>query len=57
MEQESTIETLNRELHRQQLQIQTLEVQLQYLKDKLNSISKEDLLEPETEDEPPPPHY
>ncbi len=58
MEQESTIETLNRELHRQQQQIQTLEVQLQYLKDKLNSISKEDLLEPETEeDEPPPPHY
>ena len=57
MEQENTIETLNREVHRQQLSIQALEVQIQYLKTQLESINKEELLAPETEEEAPPPHY
>ncbi len=56
MEQENTIETLNREVHRQQLQIQTLERQLEYLKEKVESISKEESLAPDIEDTPPP-HY
>ncbi len=57
MEQENTIETLNREVHRQQLSIQALEVQIQYLKTQLESINKEELLAPEIVDEAPPPHY
>ncbi len=57
MEQESTIETLSREVHLQQQQIQALEIQLKYLKEKIDSISKEELLPPEIEDEAPPPHY
>jgi len=57
MEQENTIETLNREVHRQQLSIQALEVQIQYLKTQLDSINKEELLPPEAEEEAPPPHY
>ena len=57
MEQENTIETLNREVHRQQQQIQALEVQIQFLKDKLDSINKEELPESDIQDEPPPPHY
>jgi len=57
MEQESTVETLNREVHRQQQQIQALELQIQFLKEKLESISKEELLSPEAEDDAPPPHY
>ena len=57
MEQENTIDTLNREVHKQQQQIQVLEVQLKYLKEKIDSISKEDLLSIETQDEAPPPHY
>lgn len=57
MEQENTIETLNREVHRQQQQIQTLEIQLNYLKEKIDSVSKEELLSPEMAEEAPPPHY
>ena len=57
MEQEHTIETLNREVHRQQLSIQTLEIQIQYLKTQLESINKEELLSPEAVEEAPPPHY
>ena len=57
MEQENTIETLNREVHRQQLSIHALEVQIQYLKTQLESINKEELLAPEIVDEAPPPHY
>jgi len=57
MEQENTIETLNREVHRQQQQIQTLEIQLNYLKEKIDSISKEESLSPEIVEEAPPPHY
>ncbi len=57
MEQESTIETLNREVHLQQQKIQMLEIQLKYLKEKIDSISQEELLAPEVQDEAPPPHY
>jgi len=57
MEQESTIETLNREVLRQQQQIHTLEIQLNYLKEKIDSISKEESLSPEIVEEAPPPHY
>ena len=57
MEQESTIESLSREVHLQQQQIQALEVQLKFLKEKIDSISKEDLHAPEAQDETPPPHY
>ena len=57
MEQESTIETLNREVHLQQQQIQALEIQIRYLKEKIDSISKEELLAPQIEDDAPPPHY
>ena len=57
MEQEHTIETLNREVHRQQLSIQSLELQIQYLKSQIESINKEELLSPEVLEEAPPPHY
>lgn len=57
MEQDNTIEILNREVHRQQLQIQTLEQQIELLKTQIASINKEEQLEVNTEDEPPPPHY
>ena len=57
MEQENTTETLSREVHKQQQQIQALEIQLKYLKEKIDSISKEELLSPEAQDETPPPHY
>lgn len=57
MEQENTIETLSREVHLQQQQIQALEVQLRFLKEKIDSISKEDNLASEDLVEPPPPHY
>ena len=56
MEQENTIETLNREVHRQQIQIQTLEQKIEILMTKIDSINKEEMLTPE-EDEAPPPHY
>ena len=56
MEQDNTIETLNREVHRQQLQIKVLEQQIDILKTQIQSINKEDLLVSE-EDENPPPHY
>jgi len=56
MEQENTIESLSREVHRQQLSIQMLEQQIQILKTQIDSINKEELLSPE-EDEAPPPHY
>ncbi len=56
MEQENTVETLNREVHRQQLQIKALEQQIEVLKIQIQSINKEDLLVSE-EDEAPPPHY
>ena len=57
MEQENTIETLNREVHRQQQQIQTLVIQLKYLKEKIDSVSKEELLSADIVEETPPPHY
>ena len=56
MEQENTIESLSREVHRQQLSIQMLEQQIQIIKTQIDSINKEELLSPE-EDETPPPHY
>lgn len=56
MEQESTIESLSHEVHKQQLSIQILEQQIQLLKTQIDSINKEELLSPE-EDEAPPPHY
>ena len=56
MDQENTIETLNREVHRQQLSIQALELQIEYLKQQIESINKEEILAPE-EEEAPPPHY
>ena len=57
MEQENTIETLNREVHRQQQQILALEIQLKYLKEKIDSISKEEPLSTEIVEDAPPPHY
>ena len=57
MEQENTIETLNREVHRQQLSIQTLTLQIEHLKTQFESINKEELLSPEVIEEAPPPHY
>ena len=57
MEQEHTIETLNREVHLQQQQIQALEIQLKFLKEKIDSVSKEENLSQHSEDEAPPPHY
>jgi SlyX protein len=57
MEQDNTIETLNREVHRQQQQIQALEIQLKYLKEKIDAIGQEEPLSPDIEDEAPPPHY
>lgn len=56
MEQENTIETLNREVHKQQVQIKTIEQKIEILITKLDSINSEELLKPE-EDEAPPPHY
>jgi len=56
MEQEHTIEALNKEVHRQQLSIQMLEEQIKILKTQIDSINQEELLSPE-EDEAPPPHY
>jgi len=57
MEQENTVEKLNREVHRQQQQIQALEIQMRYLKEKIDSISKEENLASDDSVEPPPPHY
>ncbi len=57
MEQENTIESLSGEIHRQQQQIQALEIQLNDLKEKIDSISKEQALSSEIEEEAPPPHY
>ncbi len=57
MEQENTVETLNREVHQQQLQIQTLETQIKFLNEKIDSINKEDVISTNIEDEAPPPHY
>ena len=57
MEQENTIETLNREVHHQQLSIQALTLQIEYLKTQIESINKEELLSPENVEEAPPPHY
>ena len=56
MEQEHIIEIHNREVHRQQLQIKSLEEQIEILKVRIESINKEELIKPE-EDETPPPHY
>lgn len=57
MEQENTIEILNREVHRQQLQIQSLEQQIELLKTQMASITKEEQVTADIEDEVPPPHY
>ena len=57
MEQDNTIEILNREVHRQQLQIQALEQQLELLKTQILSINKEEQVTTHIEDEAPPPHY
>jgi len=57
MEQENTIEILNREVHRQQLQIKALEQQLELLKTQIASITKEEQVTADIEDETPPPHY
>ncbi len=57
MEQDNTIETLSRELHRQQQHIQALEIQIKYLKEKIDAINREEPLTQKIEDETPPPHY
>ncbi len=57
MEQENTIEILNREVRRQQLQISALEQQLELLKTQIASINKEEQVTAHIEDEAPPPHY
>lgn len=57
MEQENTIEILNRETHRQQLHIQRLEQQLELLKTQVASMNKEEQVTTDFEDEAPPPHY
>lgn len=57
MEQENTIEILNREVHRQQLQIQTLTRQFELLKTQIASINKEEQTVLSSEDDAPPPHY
>jgi len=57
MEQENTIEILNREVHRQQLQIKELEEQLELLKTQIESFNKEEQVTTNIEDETPPPHY
>lgn len=57
MEQENTIEILNREVHRQQLQIQALEQQLELLKIQIATINNEEQVTVDVEDEVPPPHY
>ena len=57
MEQEHTIESLNREVQRQQLLIQALELKIELLTTRVESIdNREELIKPE-EDETPPPHY
>lgn len=56
MEQEHTIEKLNREVLRQRLLIEALELKYELLATQIESINKEELLTPE-EDETPPPHY
>jgi len=56
MEQENTIEGLNREVHRQQLQIKALEEQIEWLKTRLTTLQKEEGII-DTEDDIPPPHY
>ena len=57
MEQENTIEILNREVLRQQLQIKVIEQQLELLKTEIASINKEDQVTEYEEVEAPPPHY
>ena len=57
MEQENTVDTLNQEVHKQQLQIQALEIQVKFLMEKLDAISKEGELSSEEIQDSPPPHY
>lgn len=57
MEQDNTIEILNREVHRQQLHIKALEEQIELLKVQIASINKEEQVAVNIEDEAPPPHY
>ena len=57
MEQENTIEILNGEVRRQQLQIKAFEQQLELLKTEIASINKEDQVTEYEEEEAPPPHY
>jgi uncharacterized coiled-coil protein SlyX len=57
MEQEDTIEALNREILRQGLLIEALELKIELLTSQVESINKEELMSTEIEDEVPPPHY
>jgi len=57
MEQEDTIEALNREVLRQGLLIEALELKIELLSSQIESINKEELMATEVEDEVPPPHY
>ncbi len=57
MEQEDTIEALNREVLRQGLLIEALELKIELLTSQIESINKEELMTTEVEDEAPPPHY
>jgi uncharacterized coiled-coil protein SlyX len=57
MEQENTIEILNREVLRQRLLIEALELKIELLTSQVESINKEELMTTEVEDEAPPPHY
>ena len=57
MEQENTIDALNREVLRQGLLIEALELKIELLTSQIESINKEELMTTEVEDEAPPPHY
>ena len=57
MEQDDTIDALNREILRQGLLIEALELKIELLTSQVESINKEELMDTEIEDEPPPPHY
>ncbi len=57
MEQEHTIDSLSREVHQQQQSILMLEQHIQILKNRIEAISKEELVATAEEDDAPPPHY
>ena len=56
MEQDATIESLNHEVQKQQLQIQQLSKSIELLNTKLSSAMESSNIK-NIEDEAPPPHY